>query len=183
MSTADDIKLTRDDLLNVLNEMSVAIPPDTKVKINRIRHRLERALDAAQRYSTLFGNEITSVDPTEHPLWDERQDVVDALYRKCWGGIPREGERRSGAFAKMCGLIIFLGEKLKGGTREVIFTDEKSTGIVVHVSPFLNFEYMRVLMLKKKGIHNPLDQGKAAPDHARLCCPRKNKADDDTPGS
>ncbi len=134
MSAVDDLKLTRDDLLNILNEMSVAFPRDTKVKTNRLRHRLERTLDAAQRYSTLFGNEVATVNPAEYPLWDERKDVTEALYRKCWGSILKEAEYLRGGFAKMCGLITSLGEYLKEGIREVVFTDEKSTGIVVHVS-------------------------------------------------
>ncbi len=136
MSSVDNFKLTRDDLLNILNEMSIAFPRNTKVKTNRLRHRLERALDAAQRYSVLFGDEIGTVNPLEYPPWDEQKDVTEALHRKCWGDIFRESECLHGAFAKTCGVIISLGKYLKEGAHEVVLTDEKSTGIVVRVSPF-----------------------------------------------
>lgn len=128
------LKLSRDDLLNVLNEMNVVIPRDTKLKVDRIRHRLERALDAAQRYSTLFGNEIIALKPLDYPVWDDKKDVSEGLYRKVWGGISREGERVRGTFAKICMLIVALGEEWKKDVHNVVFTDERSTAIVVHVS-------------------------------------------------
>lgn len=142
----EDPNLNRDDLLEVLNEMNIVIPPETKLKPDRLRHRLGRALDAAQRYSQLFHNTLTPVNPADYPAWDTKKDVSEALYRKVWGGLLGDGnEKKGGAFSKLCLFVVAVGEGWKQGSECVFFTDEKSTAVAIRVSLCV---MMKVFLIK-----------------------------------
>lgn len=134
----DRLKLGRSDLLNILTEMHIAIPKETLLRTDRIRHRLERSLDAAQRYSTLFGGEVATVNPSDYPLWDKDKDIVKELDRFVIGGLlnPEPGEE---AFEGILSLIVAMGKYWKQGEREFIVTDKKETGIIIQVSSLSHF--------------------------------------------
>ena len=128
----ENFELPRGYILDVLNAIGIKIPRDTKLKTDRLRHRLERCLDAAQRYRNLFGDENAIVDPTSYPLWEEHDTIVQGLDRRIWGGIDLG--ITSGAFYKMCrSIVTTLGEKLNVGVREVILTDRKASAIAIKV--------------------------------------------------
>lgn len=132
----DTFKLTRDNILDILNELNITIPRHTRLKTDRLRHRLERALDAAQRYPSLLEGESDTIDPSGYPLWSVRQDVTEGLYRQVWGGFVPEMERSGAAFSKMCHLIVGLGECYNQGIQTVIFSDNKTAAIVIQVGLF-----------------------------------------------
>ena len=71
----ENFELPRGYILDVLNAIGIKIPRDTKLKTDRLRHRLERCLDAAQRYRNLFGDENAIVDPASYPLWEEHDTI------------------------------------------------------------------------------------------------------------
>jgi hypothetical protein len=178
----EDLKLSRSDLLDALNEMNIVIPPDTKLKQDRLRHRLGKALDAAQRYSHLFGNEPTLINPADYPAWDIKKDVAEALYRRVWGGLLGEGERKRGAFAKVCLLIVALGEGWKQNVGTAVFTDEKSTAIAVKVSFHYRLLYLFTRYFRTVGLFYSRRKRKTTCSRGRLCLSfryKKNKLEGD----
>ncbi|KAJ3564238.1 hypothetical protein NP233_g8418 [Leucocoprinus birnbaumii] len=132
----ENLQLSRDAILTILNEISINIPRHTKLKTDRLRHRLGRCLDAAQRYGSLFGEENAVVDPSKSPLWTQEQGAVrQGLDRKIWGGM--DPGISPGAFSAMCSSINVLGDQWDKGIREVVFTDQEATAIAIkiHVGP------------------------------------------------
>jgi len=120
----ENFELPRGYILDVLNSIGIKITRDTKLKTDRLRHRLERCLDAAQRYRNLFGDENFVVDPASYPMWEDHDTIAKGLDRKILGGIDLG--ITSGAFFNMCRSIVALGEQLSMGVREVILTDQES---------------------------------------------------------
>ncbi|KAF9448255.1 hypothetical protein P691DRAFT_729965 [Macrolepiota fuliginosa MF-IS2] len=161
----DAFKLTRVDLLNVLNELNITIPRQTKLKTDRLRHRLERTLDAAQRYSNILGSDDANINPSAYPVWDAHQDVTKGLYRQIWGGLVPEIERSGGAFSKMCNLIVGLGQFWANNIHEVIVTDDRTSAIVIQIlavhaikanRPLLVVGYAAVTSSKKMSLKRAL---------------------------
>ncbi|KAF5355092.1 hypothetical protein D9756_005575 [Leucocoprinus leucothites] len=166
----ENFKLTRDAILNVLNEISINIPRHTKLKTDRLRHRLERCLDAAQRYGNLFGDENTIIDPSTYPPWTHSQGTVEKdLDRKIWGGIDLGIS--PGAFSNMCGLVVTLGEQWDRGIREVVLTDQESSAIAVKIHdvycveegrPLLTIGFATIAGTRKMGIKRAIKSFYAA---------------------
>lgn len=121
----ENFELPRGYILDVLNSIGIKITRDTELKTDRLHHRLERCLDAAQRYRNLFGDENFVVDPASYPT------IAKGLDRKILGGIDLG--ITSGAFFNMCRSIVALGEQLSMGVREVILTDQESSAIAIKI--------------------------------------------------
>ncbi|KAF9445847.1 hypothetical protein P691DRAFT_777273 [Macrolepiota fuliginosa MF-IS2] len=84
--------LTRDQFIRILNGMNIELPLDTKFEPKKLQQRLHKALDAAQRFRTIFPN--NAVNPANYPLWKPRRPLYPVFQRNMkpgshWATDPR----------------------------------------------------------------------------------------------
>jgi hypothetical protein len=148
----ENFKLTSEGILNVLNEIGINIPRHTKLKTDRLCHRLEQCLDhdAAQCYANLFDNENLVVNPSDYPVWGNKDDVTEGLHQKVWGRLSPGVGTSVGAFLKTCRLIVAVGEQWEEGVRKIALTDQEASAIAIRVSLTKLYTYDKVLLFHQQ---------------------------------
>ncbi|KAF9448254.1 hypothetical protein P691DRAFT_775533 [Macrolepiota fuliginosa MF-IS2] len=122
--------IPRDYIIDTLGSMNIFISKDSRLKKDRLRHRLEKGLDASQRYTGIFGDAKAVVNPPDYPAWPDNQDLEAAMDRRVWGGFMKHEEDQPVGFMRLRELILSLVKAQKQGKHTVIFA-EGSTALIV----------------------------------------------------
>lgn len=125
MSTTDDEGLSREDVIHILKGMNIDLSPNTKLSAARLGEKLGEALDAAQRFSTIFPDPAGLIKLSSYSMWRKKAPVVDAFTRRTWGAIFQDNrgfeDHRQIAFARINQLIPDIAKEM----------DKKKIGYVV----------------------------------------------------
>lgn len=92
MSNPKSPTFSREQILFMLKGMNVDLPLTTKLAINKLEHRLQKALDAAQRFTSVFSKKEHDIKPTEYPYWNRDKLLGPAFRRNTWGELVNARE-------------------------------------------------------------------------------------------
>ncbi|KAF9445849.1 hypothetical protein P691DRAFT_734285 [Macrolepiota fuliginosa MF-IS2] len=118
MSSPKSPAINREQILWILKGMNVELSPDTKLGIDKLEHRLQKALGAAQRLSTVFSKTERDIKPTSYPFWNTQKPLAPVFRRTTWGklfdvrnfDIMREMPHPKDAFDRILSHIQSLSE-------------------------------------------------------------------------
>ncbi len=117
---------SRQDIMHILKGTNIDLSRNSKLSLSRLDDHLGKALDAAQRFSSIFPDSQGIINLSKFSRWNKRTPVVDAFTRRTWGAIFQDNNRgfddpRQIAFARINQLIPDIGKEM----------DKKKLGYVV----------------------------------------------------
>jgi len=141
--SADSVN--RDDLLVLLECMGIKLPRGTKIPDNDLNKRLQQAIDGAQRFTDLFGSEI-SLNPSGLQKWASfgskslveamsRTNVEEALENRRQGRLRPTSTAVEDTFREVRQVILGFSVNWEEGRQHFVLMDtNQEWGVIIRVS-------------------------------------------------
>lgn len=118
--------------MHILKGMNIDLSRNSKLSLSKLDDHLGKALDAAQRFSSIFPDGQAGINLSKYSRWKKRAPVVDAFTRRTWGAIFQDNNRgfddpRQIAFARINQFIPDIGKEMdKSKLGYVVLKDSAS---------------------------------------------------------
>lgn len=135
--------MNNDVIVHLLASLGISIPNGTKLPLENLENKLEKALDYAQRYSQLIGNKTLDLRSlsacSSSSLYNAVLQCTVNLGEAMVGSHPGTRRTMQDPFTDLRKVVLGLATEWDNGNRVVVYEDEgRTSAIEITVSPTMH---------------------------------------------